>query len=184
MSCVFHGWDRQFLALSPTWTLVLHDWVCFSFHHCDIHAETRPEFDVCHYLGLFSPLATGLSAVHSSNTGSLLHQSCSRHILLLRWFANTGFLLNSESYILGKMVAPSSTDPHKKYLQWNFVCFTFHFWPAKTEDANVCPIRPSVWPNTFVQKITCHLLARMQMNLVWIFMVPGGWLLVSLSLMW
>lgn len=74
MSCVFGGWDRQLLTLSPTCPLVLHDWVCFSFHHCDNHKETRPGFEVCHSLGY--PALWQLDSLQS--THQILAFHCTR----------------------------------------------------------------------------------------------------------
>lgn len=81
----------------PTCPLVLHDWVCFSFHHCDVHTELAQGL-MCATSSAFPALWQQLdSAVHSSDTFFALQQSCFTQILLLKLFPNTGLLLNTKS---------------------------------------------------------------------------------------
>ncbi|CAB1423885.1 unnamed protein product [Pleuronectes platessa] len=58
---------RQFPALSPTCPLVLHDWVCLSFHHCDIRTDTGPGLDQCQCSDSHNPSSTPISSSPEKN---------------------------------------------------------------------------------------------------------------------
>lgn len=97
------GYDEEIPAFSPTCPLVLHEWVCLSFHHCDIHTDTWPGFDVW----------------SSGNSGLSL-----RSILLILTLYCTGPTIPANIVLLfDNELSTLNRTIWKAYVKWSF-----HIW--------------------------------------------------------